>query len=202
MVSFRIKTTECQEWKQKYEESDTQIGQMEQAIEDLQNESYSKTKQLNNTKDKEVRELEGNLRAQFEQEMKQYQDKICKLQNEVNTCRAQNKEVASELVVLTNESSQLNLQLQQKDMDLRQQNEQMVPVAELEKAQESENYLRSRIAHLDKQLKQEISYKQEIQSTMEDIMNGKIATNQSQGNSPHLRKSNIFLYRTPKYPSA
>jgi chromosome segregation ATPase len=200
MVSFKIKTTECQEWKQKYEESDTQIGQMEQAIEDLQNESYSKTKQLNNIKDKEVRELEDNLRAQFEQEMKQYQEKIYKLQNEVNTCRAQNKEVASELVVLTNESSQLNLQLQQKDMVLRQQNEEMVPIAELEKAQESENYLRSRIAHLDKQLKQEISYKQEIQSTMEDIMNGKIATNQSQGNSPHLRKSKIILYRTPKYP--
>lgn len=85
IVNFKIKTTECQEWKQKYEESDSQIGQMEQAIEDLQKESYSKTKQLSNIKDKEIRELEDNLRAQFEQEMRQYQEKISKLQNEINT---------------------------------------------------------------------------------------------------------------------
>lgn len=78
----------------------------------------------------------------------------------------------------------MSLQLQQKDIILRQKNEETVPLSELEKANESENYLRSRIAHLDKQLKQEIKNKQEIQSNIEDIMSGKITTAESQGKIP------------------
>lgn len=75
---------------------------------------------MSSMKDKEINELERNLREQFESEMAQYKDQISKLRNEVINSKGQNREVANEMVQLTNENSQLSIKLTQLEKQFKE----------------------------------------------------------------------------------
>ena len=137
LVNFKSKTNEWNEWKSKYMEADEQIGKMEQTIEDLQKETYHKTKQMESIKNKEIKELEESLRKQFESEINQYEEKNRKIQNEISSVRHHNKEVANEVLRITNENSQMNLTITKMESERNKLN------AEIEKLKKSNNEMKA-----------------------------------------------------------
>ena len=71
---------------------------MEVQIDELQRELYVKTKHLEKDKNKEIEKLEQSLREQFETE-------ISTIQTKNKTAQEHNKEIANEVLRLTNENS-------------------------------------------------------------------------------------------------
>ena len=88
-------------------------------IEDLQKELFSQSQQMNSIKAKEIKDIEYSLQSQFQEEMRKYQEKISQLNTDLNNSKVQNKEVANEMVSLTNENSQLTLRLRKLDAELK-----------------------------------------------------------------------------------
>jgi len=209
MMSLQCKTTECQEWNKKYEESDEQLASLEKSMEKMQEESYGQVQQLHSNKDEEIKELRANMKNQFEEEMRQYVESMKTLQTNLVNSKSQNKEIANEMVKATNENSSLILRIKQLETEskefkkvkaelagLHKAQDNYVPKEELEKANESENYLRSRISQLDQQLKSYTAQNSLLESEISDINNGKIRTKQVEELQELLekRQSDIMSY--------
>ena len=82
-------------------------------MEDLQNESYNKSQQLSAVKDKEIKNLEIALKAQFQEELKQYTEALKKLQGDLSHSKALNKEMANEMIKLTDENSSQTVRIKE-----------------------------------------------------------------------------------------
>jgi len=186
-IKLNTKSNECQEWKQKYEESDSQLESMEKTLEDMQKESYSKTKQFSSRKEKELSDLERTLRGQFEEQMQQYQENISKMQHELSNSKGQSREVANEILRLTNENSDLNMQinrvhsdqatlkstneqLSRQNMELKeeirshnQDHEEMYSKEEYESVQSNEQQLKSIVKQIERQMQVERKEKQQLE---------------------------------------
>lgn len=62
-----------------------------------------------------------------------------------------------------------------------QTQEHLVDKEELERAQESESYLRNRVAQLDKSLKEEKGLKEMLQNQVKNLLSGRIETDHAKG---------------------
>eukprot|EP00343_Euplotes_focardii_P004614 CAMPEP_0205809588 /NCGR_PEP_ID=MMETSP0205-20121125/13850_1 /ASSEMBLY_ACC=CAM_ASM_000278 /TAXON_ID=36767 /ORGANISM="Euplotes focardii, Strain TN1" /LENGTH=251 /DNA_ID=CAMNT_0053087033 /DNA_START=206 /DNA_END=961 /DNA_ORIENTATION=- len=178
-------------------------------MEKMQEESYGQVQQLHSNKDEEIKELRANMKNQFEEEMRQYVESMKTLQTNLVNSKSQNKEIANEMVKATNENSSLILRIKQLETEskefkkvkaelagLHKAQDNYVPKEELEKANESENYLRSRISQLDQQLKSYTAQNSLLESEISDINNGKIRTKQVEELQELLekRQSDIMSY--------
>ena len=118
MLSLECKTKECNEWKQKYEESDKQLASTVASMEDFQKESFVKSQKLTSIKEEELKKIETALKSQFGQEAQKYNELIQKLQKDLENSKGQNKEVTNEMIKITNENSSLTLRLKKLEKEI------------------------------------------------------------------------------------
>lgn len=185
LMNLKSKTTECNEWKQKYTQSDNQIAKMEKELEDLQKELYIKTKHAENNKNKEIEQLEADLRAQFEAE-------IQSIQRKSKTIQDQNKELSSEVVRIANENSELQLRLKRfedqqsnKDIEfdkvknmnneltnklelLQSESKKLVPVDQLYASQRKEDRYKTELTDLQNNYQRILSKELESKRILEE----------------------------------
>lgn len=118
MGAIKETQREANNWKVKYEQADQQLGIMEQTIEELQKESLQKAKDLEAQSRTELEKIQHKMTQEVENRTQNFAIEVKKSKEELQKSKKINTELASEIVTVTNQNSDLQSRVSNLEKDL------------------------------------------------------------------------------------